>query len=190
MTFMIETERVYLREWQEKDVSALVGMNQDSQVMRYFPKALTEEETRVMLERIKAGFIKDGMGWYACVLKDTDVCIGLVGLSQVGFEASFTPAVEIGWRLNSKYHGKGYAAEAARAVMQFGFEKLGLKEIVSFTVPENQASRCVMEKLGMVHYFEEDFAHPKLPADHWLSKHVLYRITKDQWQNIVNPRVA
>lgn len=177
----IETERLYLREWIEKDVPALVAMNKDPQVMHYFPSTLTEAETLAMLERIKAGFKNHGFSWFACILKETDECIGFVGLSIPGFQAPFTPCVEIAWRLQASHHGKGYATEAAHAVLKYGFEDLGLQEIVSFAPQANTPSRRVMEKIGMTRNPAEDFVHPKYPEGPCF---VLYRITKEQWQNL------
>ena len=93
-----------------------------------------------------------------------------------GFEAPFTPCVEIGWRLSASHWGRGLATEGAREVLRYAFEELGLEEVVSFTVPDNLRSRRVMEKLGMVRDPGEDFDHPKLPQGHVLQRHVLYRI--------------
>jgi RimJ/RimL family protein N-acetyltransferase len=86
--------------------------------------------------------------------------------------------VEIGWRIAAKYWNRGFASEAARAALRFGFETLQLEEIVSFTVPGNLPSRRVMEKVGMVHNPTDDFDHPSLPAGHPLRRHVLYRIAR------------
>ena len=86
------------------------------------------------------------------------------------------PAVEIGWRLAAEHWGHGYATEAARAVLAFGFERLGLPEIVSFTTTANVRSRRVMEKLGMRHSPDDDFMHPLIPDGHPLRPHVLYRL--------------
>jgi len=103
---------------------------------------------------------------------------GFIGLSIPRFEAAFTPCVEIGWRLAADFWGRGLATEAARAALAFGFESLGLTEIVSFTVPANLRSRRVMEKLGMSHDPSCDFDHPLLPAGHRLRRHVFYRIVR------------
>ena len=104
--------------------------------------------------------------------------VGFVGLAIPRFEAHFTPCVEIGWRVASEYWNRGYASEAARAVLAFGFETLQLEEIVSFTVPGNFRSRRVMEKIGMKHNAADDFDHPLLPEGHPLRQHVLYRIAR------------
>ncbi|MCG8584621.1 MAG: GNAT family N-acetyltransferase, partial [Pirellulales bacterium] len=98
------------------------------------------------------------------------------------FESHFTPCVEIGWRLARAHWGKGYATEAARAALEYGFEQLGLEEIVAFTVPDNRPSRRVMEKISMTHAPEDDFDHPTLEAGHPLERHVLYRFGRARWR--------
>ena len=103
--------------------------------------------------------------------------IGVVGLESVSYEAHFTPAVEVAWRLARAYWGRGYATEAARAALDYGFEQLGLTEIVALTVPANQRSRRVMERLGMTRSPEDDFDHPRVPEGP-LKRHVLYRLRK------------
>jgi len=117
-----------------------------------------------------------GYTFWAVELKETGELIGFVGLKYVDLGLDFTPAVEIGWRLGSQFWGKGYATEGAKAALDYGFNKLGLKEIISFTVPANKSSINVMKKIGMQRDLDGDFAHPKLAAGHPLSKHVLYRI--------------
>ena len=110
--------------------------------------------------------------------------IGFVGLlhrTKEEFDAPFMPATEIGWRLSSKHWNKGYATEAALAVLEYGFTQLNLEEIVSFTVVNNKASRRIMEKIGLQHHPTEDFDHPKLEADSPLRRQVLYRIIKTEY---------
>jgi 3-dehydroquinate dehydratase/shikimate dehydrogenase len=176
--YMITTERLILRKWQSSDLGPFAAMNQDPLVMEYFPATLSIEETQAFISRIKRHFIQHGFGLWAVELKDSKEFIGFVGLSIPTFEAHFTPCVEIGWRLGSKYWGKGFAVEAAQAVLDKAFNQYGLTDIVSFTSERNLRSIRVMEKLGMTHNPEEDFDHPKLPQDHLLARHVLYRIKK------------
>ncbi len=172
----LKTDRLILRQWQKSDVDDFVAMNQDELVMKHFPNLLTKEQSLVLIERIKTHFEKYGYGLFALELKETKKFIGFCGLANVPFESHFTPAVEIGWRLASQFHGKGYATEAAKEVLRFAFENLKLSEIVSFTVPKNKASIRVMEKIGMKRDEEGNFKHPKLAKDHPLSWHVLYRV--------------
>jgi RimJ/RimL family protein N-acetyltransferase len=103
------------------------------------------------------------------------VFVGFVGLSEPDFDALFTPAVEVGWRLGREHWGHGYATEGARAAIAFAFDELGLREIVSFTAASNDRSRRVMERLGMTHDAADDFDHPSLAPGHPLRRHVLYR---------------
>ena len=180
----IETDRLILREWKSEDLKPFAAINRDPHVMEFFLKPLSEAEAAEMIDRFRAKLKRDGFGLLACVLKETSELIGFVGLDVPNFEASFTPCVEIGWRLAHHVWGKGYATEAACAVLKAGFEQYGLKEIVSFTVPMNCRSRRVMEKIGMLHDAREDFHHPKVPLEHPLSLHVIYRMTKDRYENV------
>lgn len=150
-------------------------MNADRRVMEYFPRLLSQEESNAMVERICSGFEKNGFGLFAVELLATSEFIGFVGLSVPSFQSSFTPCVEVGWRLVFEHWGKGYAPEAARAVLKDGFERHGLSEIVSFTARVNLKSIRVMEKLGMTRNPEDDFQHPSVADDSPLKHHVLYR---------------
>lgn len=172
----IETNRLILREWLDKDLDAFAQINQDPKVIEFLPAALTTDETAEWIERIQYEFREHGFGLWAVELKSTGEVIGYVGLNIPRFKAHFTPCVEIGWRIGSAHWGKGYATEAAHEVIKHGFQRLGLKEIVSFTVPANIRSIRVMEKIGMTRDAHDDFMHPMLPADHALARHVLYKI--------------
>ena len=173
----LKTERLILRPWREEDLEPFAAMNGDPRVMEYFPSTKSFEETREDYNRVREGFKKWGWGfWAVSVIQGPDF-IGFVGIKQVNFEAPFTPAVEIGWRLRFDDWGKGYAVEGALASLKFGFETVKLQEIVSFTPVQNTRSRRVMEKIGMRHDPKDDFDHPKLPEGHWLKRHVLYRIS-------------
>ncbi|MBN8827716.1 MAG: GNAT family N-acetyltransferase [Sphingobacteriia bacterium] len=175
----LEAERVILREWKEEDVEPFAKINQDPKVMEFMPKLLTKQEVNEWIERIKLHFKNNNFGMFACELKETKKFIGYIGLQNVAFEASFTPCVEVAWRLASDHWGKGLATEGAKRVLEFAFNDLKLKEVLAFTVPKNLPSRRVMEKLGMTHDPKENFNHPKLPLEHPLSLHVLYRIKED-----------
>lgn len=153
-------------------------MNSDPRVMEYLPKLLSREESDALLARIEAHFDRHGFGLWAIEVAGVAPCIGFTGLSIPTFQAAFTPCVEVGWRLACEHWGQGYAIEAARAAIAFGFETLQLDEIVSFTTQANHRSRRVMERLGMVHNQAEDFQHPALPENHPLRPHVLYRLSR------------
>ncbi len=173
---IIETERLMLRDWHDNDLEAFTAINQDPKVLAFLPGPWTKEMCQDRMKLFNDLLKEHGFTWWAVELKQTGQLVGAVGLITPPWEAHFTPCVEIGWRLGYQYWGQGYATEAAQAVLRYGFEKCGLKEIVSFTVPKNKASIRVMEKIGMHRDLQGDFYHPRLPADHPLSLHVLYRI--------------
>lgn len=155
-------------------------MNADPRVAEYLPTPLSREESEAFVARVEAHFEKHGFGlWSVEVLADHRFA-GYVGLMKPRFEAHFTPCVEVGWRLAVEHWGKGYATEGARAAIDYGFEVIGLEEILSWTVPANMRSRRVMEKLGMTRDPADDFDHPLLPEGHPLRRHVLYRIAPHQ----------
>lgn len=172
-TTYTETERLILRSWKPEDLPLLVAMNKDSQVMKYFPELLTSEETEAFYNRIQDEFDRNGWGLYAVELKTTGRFIGYVGLHEIGFDADFTPGIEIGWRLAADYHKQGYATEAAKEVLRLAKSK-GIKRLYSFTAGINKPSERVMQKIGMEKCGE--FEHPKLVVGSPLCRHVLYRI--------------
>ncbi len=152
-------------------------MNGDLEVMEHFPEPLSHEESDALVKRIEAGFEANGFGLWALEVRGSGEFIGFTGLAVPGFEAHFTPAVEVGWRLARSAWGLGYATEAATAALEFGFGEAGLSEVVSFTSIGNTRSRAVMERIGMTHDPDDDFDHPDLPEGDPLRRHVLYRIT-------------
>ena len=180
----VTTERLLLRQWREEDLAPFAKLNADPRVMEYFPKLQTREESDASVKRVSEHIQQSGWGFWAAALLETGEFIGFIGLQPVPFQAAFTPAVEIGWRLAFEHWGKGYATEGAKAALQYGFEKLHLQDIVSFTATGNMRSRAVMERIGMHHEPNNDFDHPKLPDGHPLRRHVFYRITADAWQNL------
>jgi len=177
-----ETPRILLRRWRTSDRLPFFEINSDSRVMELFPELLTREASDASADAIEAHFGKYGFGLCAAELKNDRRFIGFVGLSVPLFGAKFTPCIEIGWRLAFDCWGRGLATEAARRMVRYGFEKLELDEVVSFTVPANARSRRVMEKIGMRRDAEEDFEHPRLPEGHPLRRHVLYRLRREDWE--------
>lgn len=139
---------------------------------------MSRTESDSFADRIDAHFNTHGFGLWAVEVPGDADFIGFVGLSVPSFDAPFMPAVEVGWRLDKTYWGKGYATEAAQAAVADGFERVGLTEIVSFTVPANIRSIRVMERIGMTHDPTDDFEHPGLPEHHRLRHHVLYRLRR------------
>jgi RimJ/RimL family protein N-acetyltransferase len=171
------TERLELRRWRASDHTPFVRINADPRVMEHFPALLNPAESSEMITRMEAHFIHHGFGLWAAELRATGEFIGFIGLNIPTFESHFTPCIEIGWRLAPEFWGRGLATEGARAVLDYAFTGLASTEIVAFTVPANQRSRRVMEKLAMTHDPVDDFDHPRLPEGHPLRRHVLYRKT-------------
>jgi RimJ/RimL family protein N-acetyltransferase len=174
----LETRRLRLRAWREHDLTAFATLNADVRVMEFLPKPLDHAESDALGRRIRDHFARHGFGLWAVEAPGVADFIGFVGLSVPSFQAPFMPCVDIGWRLAYEYWGHGYATEAARAALAFGFGDLALDEIVSFTVSLNWRSRRVMEHLGMKRSAVDDFDHPALPAGHPLRSHVLYRLNR------------
>jgi RimJ/RimL family protein N-acetyltransferase len=147
--------------------------------MEHFPSTLSRKQSAEAIAWIAKHYKKHGYGVWAVEVPGQAPFIGYIGLAVPSFQASFTPCVEIGWRLARSWWGQGLATEGARAALAYGFEHLGLSEIVSFTVPGNVRSRRVMEKLGM--RYSEDFAHPRIDPQHPLCRHLLYRLSRAEW---------
>jgi RimJ/RimL family protein N-acetyltransferase len=170
----LETTRLRLRDWVETDLEPFSKLNADEEVMRFFPKTLSNEETLVFYDAIISEFKECGFGLYAVELKEKKEFIGFIGFHRAFFEADFTPCIEIGWRLKKEAWGKGYATEGAAACLQYGFQELGFKDIYSFTAEINNPSINVMKKIGL--NFIKTFNHPKVTKDSPLKKHVLFHI--------------
>ncbi|WP_295814913.1 GNAT family N-acetyltransferase [uncultured Nitratireductor sp.] len=183
MTFL-ETERLILRNWRDEDRPLFHRINSDDTIMEFFPFRRNREEADAMMDRIREGIARNGFGFAAAALKDTGQPIGFVGLHKpVGLSNLPEGSVEIGWRLAPEFWGKGYVTEAARAWLAYGFETLGLDEIVSFAVVDNDRSTAVMRRIGMRHDAEGDFHHPDVPDSHpHLKRHALYRLSQAEWR--------
>jgi ribosomal-protein-alanine N-acetyltransferase len=182
----LHTPRLTLREWRDADVNAFAAMFDDPPVMEFLPPAQDRAAIEAIVGRVRAHFTQHGFGWWAAELKapgnrTSGQFIGFIGLSHVPFQAHFTPAVEVGWRLASAHWGQGYATEGAKAALAAGFTRLGLQEIVSFTVPANRRSWHVMQRIGMTHDDADDFDHPRLTEGDPLRRHVLHRISRKRW---------
>jgi RimJ/RimL family protein N-acetyltransferase len=173
---MIKTARLILRHWRDTDLPLFAEQNADPIVMRYLVGPLTREESDAYVARSQRDLAEAGICKWAVEAPGVAPFIGSVGLSRVRFEASFTPAVEVAWRLHRRYWGQGYATEAARAAIDDGFTRAGLREIVALTTLENMASQRVMEKLGMTRTIE--FDHPNVAIDSPLRRHILYRLAR------------
>jgi RimJ/RimL family protein N-acetyltransferase len=178
----LATPRLRLRQWQDADLAPFAALNADPEVMHFMPRCLERAESDTLAGRYRARIAERGWDLWALERRDEGSFVGALGLAVATFPAPFTPCVEIAWRLARTQWGQGLATEAANAVLRFGFETLSLTEVLAFTVPQNRRSRAVMERLGMRRAAEEDFEHPRLSEGHPLRRHVLYRLTRADWE--------
>ena len=181
--YVITTERLGLRRWKDEDIIPFAAMNEDAEVMRFFPSTITYDETVAMVNRIRSHFDEHGFGLFALEDLSTKQFIGYTGFMRPSFTSYFTPCVEIGWRLQRSSWDKGYAAEAAKACFHYGFEILDLKRIFSFTSVLNTRSEKVMQRIGMIKYGE--FDHPNMELSHPLAImwFMLQKIKTDAYKN-------
>jgi RimJ/RimL family protein N-acetyltransferase len=177
----LRTSRLILRPWRDTDPAPFAALNADPVVMEQFPAPLRREESDDLADRIAADIDERGWGLWAVEITGTATFAGFIGLNPATFDAPFTPAVEVGWRLAREHWGHGYATEGARAALAFGFDALALEEIVSFTTHGNARSRRVMERLGMRRDPADDFDNPNVADNHELRRHVLYRLDRATW---------
>ncbi|MGZ4472412.1 MAG: GNAT family N-acetyltransferase [Nocardioidaceae bacterium] len=164
----LRTERLLLRGWTAADRDGFAALNADAEVMEHFPSTMTRAESDAAVNRIEAGFAAHGFGLWAVEVVATGEYVGFTGLSVPRFHVPWMdqrhqPVVEVGWRLRRTAWGRGYASEAARAAVAFGFQDVGLPEVVSFTTLTNVRSQKVMERIGMHRLATYD--HPIEGAD-------------------------
>lgn len=181
----IRTERLILRNWEDRDRALFFRINSDDRVMEFFPNRRSRGEADAFLDRLRSDIAERGYGFSAAEIAETGQCIGFVGLKETRLEP-FIPAntPEIGWRLAPEFWGRGYVTEAGRALVDFGFRTFETDEIVSFAVRENHRSIAVMKRLGMRHDTAGGFDHPDVPDSHpHLKPHALYRLSRQAWLN-------
>ena len=173
---VIETDRLLLRRWTLEDLDALLQVFSKPEVWWFpFQRGLTAEETEGFLHRKLSEWDSRGWSQWAAVTKENPALIGFVGLAPPDFLPEVMPTVEVGWRIDPDYWGRGLATEGGRAALDFGFNVLGLKEIVSICEPANVASWRVMERLGMVH--DHDTKHPALGVPLRV-----FKLARHQWR--------
>lgn len=179
---VLQTERLILRDWRDEDVAAFAALNADPDVGRFIMGPLERARSDALAAIIRTGIAERGWGLWAVEIIGGDPFIGFTGLAPISFEASFTPATEIGWRLARSAWGHGYATEAANSVLAHAFDALGFAALVSITATINVRSRRVMERIGMQYDPTANFDHPAIAPEHPLSRHVLYRIAASEWR--------
>lgn len=177
---VLETERLRLRPARDDDYAPFWAMSGNPLVSEYLPPVPDKAAADAFLDRLRAAFAEQGWGFWVVAQKDDDRFMGIAGMHRPGPQFGVRPCVEIGWRLDPAFWGNGYATEAAREILRFGFEELGLEEIVSFTATGNTRSFAVMERLGMRRE-PKGFDLLLLPAGHPHRPHYLYSLSKADW---------
>jgi RimJ/RimL family protein N-acetyltransferase len=178
----LTTERLLLRQWRAGDLAKFAQINADPEVMKFYPKLLSRQESNAAANKFKTLIEKNGWGFWALESIHDRAFLGLVGLHRPVYKMPFDPCVEVGWRLASDCWGNGYATEAANACLDFAFTELKLSQVYSFASVSNMKSRAVMERLNMVN-IEANFDHPTIPYYSPLREHVAYKIDKQRWQS-------
>lgn len=174
----LRTERLHLRQWRESDRPVFHAMSADPEVMKFLGGPRSVAQSDAQLDERAVGLAVQGVGKWAVEEVASGEFVGTVGLGYALFDAPFTPAIEMGWRISRAHWGRGFAIEAANAAVRFGFEELELREIVAFTSTGNIASRAVMHRLGMTHQPQHDFDSPgRLPDDEH-RRQVLYSLIR------------
>ena len=181
MIYELCTDRLLLRQWQPSDLEAFAKITSNPEVMQFFPKILNRQQSDELANQIKYLIEIKGWGLWAVELLETQEFIGCIGLHPQPSKFDFSPCIEIGWRLDTKFWNQGNATEGAHACLRFAFEELGFEEIVAFTAKHNFSSQKVMEKIGM--RFSHDFLHPDFDDHHPLREEKLYRIKKQDFQD-------
>ncbi|MFG1606217.1 GNAT family N-acetyltransferase [Actinoplanes sp. NPDC049265] len=164
----LRTDRLILRQWRDDDLDAWAAMNADPLVREFLGGPLTREHSAASMARFAADIDTRGWGWWAVEVASSGTLAGFAGLDPVD-PGGPVEGVEIGWRLAREMWGSGYATEAARACLSYGFDTLRLPEIVAIAAAGNHRSRAVMTRLGMTHDPSLDFADGAFPS-------VVYRL--------------
>jgi len=175
---ILETPRLVIRNWEDRDRDLFHVINSDEEVMRFFPFRRDRSQSDELFDSVQKMISETGLGFYALEEKEGGQCIGFAGLSRTNLEPHLPEGtVEIGWRLATSFWGKGYVTEASKAIVEYAFGTLGLTEVVSFAVQNNDRSTAVMQRIGMTRDTASDFDHPRVPDETpHLKRHAVYRI--------------
>lgn len=169
---MLETERLILRPMTEADIEDVFILRRDDEVMRYIREpVLSRREAEDWINLISSRWAKDEIGFCSVFEKQSGKFAGWCGLWQLKENRE----IEVGYAMVKEFWGKGFASEAARAFLEYGFDKLKLEKIVAVARPENAGSRRVMEKIGMRFdyvgkFYDRDLVHYSITKEKFLTQ--------------------
>jgi RimJ/RimL family protein N-acetyltransferase len=172
----IQTDRLLMRRWRDRDRVPFAALNADAETMRYFPNTLDRAGSDALIDVIESRFELQGFGLWALEIIETGDFIGFTGLNPMPEGVPGAGGMEVGWRLAKHAWHRGYATEAARAALGVAFDGAGLPEIWSMTAVLNDPSQAVMRRLGLTKV--DSFEHPRVPAGSPLRAHVLYHLAR------------
>ncbi len=179
---VLQTERLILRPWTQADRAPFAAMNADPEVRRFFPSLQTRAESDASADFLSGQFERTAFGPWAVEVPGVVPFARCCGRWETKIDVPPRGRVEIGWRLARNCWGKGYATEAARAALDFGFREAELPEVVAFVVPANVASRGVMDRIGLREVPDGAFDHPRVPEGSPLRRHLLYCLSRAEWR--------
>ena len=182
MSYIIQTERLGLRNWLEQDKLPFYQMNSDAQVMAHFPAPLSRRQSDESYDTLRAHFEEHGYTYFATDLLETQEFIGFIGLKNQNYDYQYAPFTDIGWRLATSFWGRGYATEGAGACLRFAFGHLQAQQIYSVAAHRNLGSMNVMQKIGMTKI--DEFVHPLMAAADPLQPCHCYRISRSEYLSL------
>ena len=174
--YLFKSERLGFRNWTDDDLEEFAQLNSDEAVMEHFPNILSIEEVKKFIGQLKNHLVENGITYYATEILASKEFIGMIGLAAQKYQTKFTPAIDIGWRLKRSAWGKGYATEGAKRCLEYGFEDLDIKRIISVCTLKNHKSENVMKKIGMTKIGE--FNHPEMANFPDYERHFCYEMLK------------
>ena len=177
--YIFISDRMGFRNWHQDDVEALIEINNDDEVMTFFPQKPSAKETINFVKRMQFTYFNKGFCYFAVDTLEKGEFIGFIGLSEKHFISDFTPCIDIGWRLKRAVWNQGLATEGAKACLAYGFDKLSLKLINAIAPAQNLISQKVMANIGMSKV--KDFDHPELAQYPSLQKCVLFSIKRNAY---------
>jgi len=173
----LETKHLYLRQWREEDLSPYAQLTSNQEVMKFFPKLLTTEQSDVAALKFQKLIAHRGWGFWAVEEKSTGKFMGYAGLHAPSTVFPFSPCVEIAWRVEEHCWENGYVLELGETIVKFAFKEASLEEIVYFSSIHNKRAESVVSALAFKKE-KNTFAHPMVGEEDFLSEHYLYRLVK------------